>query len=283
MYATTMKHPNKSHPRFVGKDRKKIIKLYKSGKSAQQVADKMNADKKTILNLLRREGLIRTAAESKTLDLPKDEIVRLYVEDGLSAGRIAKQFRTDAHIILNRLRAWNVEIVKNRKPLQKHIDIDEIAKMYTSGMTAETIAAEMNVSQKTILRRLHSRGLVEPRTGMGIPHKTSNGEMVRSSFELLVANWLYDHGISYDYEPQIADTRFMADFKVGDYFVEVCGMHGMDNDRFGYDARLRQKEELYERHGLDYVLLFPSAINDADLRGTFSQPWISNSIEEVNT
>lgn len=283
MHATSIKHPNKSHPRFVGKDRKKIIKLYKSGKSAQQVADKMNADKKTILHLLRQEGVIRTAAKSKTLDLPKDEIVRLYAEDGLSAGKIAKQFGTDAHTILSRLRSWDVEIIKNRKPLQKHIDVDVIAKMYASGMTTKTIADEISVSPSVIQRRLRSRGLIEPRTGMGIPHKTFNGEMVRSSFELFVANWLYDHVISYDYEPQIADTRFMADFKVGDYFIEVCGMHGMDNDRFGYDDRLRQKEELYKRHGLDYVLLFPSAINDADLRGTFSQPWILNSIREVNT
>ena len=283
MYTTTIQHPNKSHPRFVGNDRKKIIRLYKSGKSAQQVADRMNADKKTILHLLRQEGVIRTAAKSKTLDLPQDEIVRLYVEDGLSAREIGKQFGTDTHTILSRLRSWDVDIVKIRQPLLHEINIDEIAEMYANGMTTETIADAMNVSPSVIQRRLNSRGLIEPRTGMGIPHESLNGEMVRSSFELSVANWLYDHDISYDYEPQIGGTRFMADFKVGDYFIEVCGMYGMDNDRFGYDDRLRQKEELYERHGLDYVLLFPSAINDADLHRTFSQPWISNSIKEINT
>jgi len=281
MYAPTLKHPNKSHPRFVDKDRKKIVKLYKSGMSAQQVADRMDADKKTILHLLRQEGVIRTAAESKTLAFPKDEIIRLYVEEGLSAGNIGRQFGTDAHTILSRLRSWDIEIIKNRKPLQKPIDVGKAAEMYFAGMTTYTIADEMNVSPSMIQRRLRSIGVVEPRTGMGIPHESLGGEMVRSSFELFVANWLYNQGIHYEYEPSIADTKFMADFKVGDYFIEVCGMYGMDNDRFGYDDRLRQKEELYERHGFDYVLLFPSAINDVDLCRTFSQPWISNSIKET--
>jgi len=328
MYATTLKHPNKSHPRFVDKDRKKIVKLYKSGMSAQQVADRMNADKKTILHLLRQEGVIRTAAESKKLPLPKDEIIRLYVEEGLTARKIAKQFGTDAHIILNRLRSWDVEIVKNRKPLQKPIDIGKAAEMYGNGMTTDTIADEMNVSPSVIQRRLLGAGVGMPigrpqwkplpvkeiiekyesglsaeliaaeydcsrghvlnklhdadidtcRTGFGISSYTINGDCVRSSLELFVANWLYNQGIHYEYEPHIADTRFRADFKVGDYFIEVCGI---TRNVHGYDDRLRQKEELYERHGLDYVLLFPSAINDVDLCRTFSQPWISNSIKET--
>lgn len=330
MYTATIKHPNKSHPKFVGKDREKIIKLYESGMSAQEVADRMNADKKTILHLLHQEGIIRTAAESKTLDLPKEEIVRLYVEDGLSAREIGKQFGTDAHIILNRLRLWNIKIIRNRKPLQKHIDIEAISKMYDNGMSTQMIASVIGVSSSVIQRRLHDAnadlpigrpqwkplsietitekyesglsadviatehdcscnhilnklhdaGIDTCRTGFGHPAYTANGECVRSSLELFVANWLHSNDIHYEYEPKIADGRHRADFKVGDYFIEVCGI---TRNVYGYDDRLRAKEKLYERQGLDYVLLFPSAINDADLHKTFSQPWILNSIKETYT
>lgn len=313
-----LKYPNKSHRRFNRDDIQMIVEMYNSDMTAQQIADMMNANQKTILNVLHRENVTRSASESKTIKLPLGEIVNLYSNEKWSASKIGKKYGVDTHTILNRLRSLNIKIVKNRRPKIHNIDMNELIRLYSLKISSNDIAKIMNVSESVILRnlhetninvrpanrpqwkplpiktiikyykdglsaqliakkyncdtqhvlnKLHENGVETKRTGLGRVCATKAGETVRSSLEMVVADWLYSHQIEYQYEPKLENSRYKADFKINDTFVEVCGI---ENNLFNYATRLEQKIQFYIDNNLKYILLYPPDINDRKLTETLN-------------
>ena len=154
MEKSKVKYPNKSHRKFNNKDIEMIVNMYDSGTSALNIANELKSCQITILNVLRRAGVMRTAAESKTIKLPRAEIINLYTKEEWSATKIAKEFNVDAHTILKRLRLWRVEIVKIRQPKYIQINIKKATKQYLSGTSASTISKQIGVSESALLSRL---------------------------------------------------------------------------------------------------------------------------------
>jgi hypothetical protein len=96
-------------------------------------------------------------------------------------------------------------------------------------------------------------------------YKTLSGDIVRSSYEMIVANFLYLNNIQYDYEPKISLGRQLkADFKIGEIYIEVWGMMGRD----AYRSRRVMKEKVYNDNNLKLISL---EVNDFKL-----------NIEEIN-
>lgn len=364
---TQLKHPNKSHPKFTGDIITEIVNTYQTGLTAQQVADQFSAAQDTILKILRKEGVTRTAGETKTLPLPKDAIIDLYTNKDWSATKIAKKFGTSANIILNRLRSWKIMIVKIKQPKFHDLNIAELSEMYKSnkptceiakhfgvsssviqrrlrendipmsigrpkwkqlpynelktlyesgksiqsisnmfncsnahvyntltemklvvvkhklsepecsialdmyndGKRVRDIALHFNASEKNIYKNLHILNANLIHSGFGVQSKTLDGTVVRSRIERFVADWLISNNINFEYEPNLQNSKFRADFRIENTFVEVCGMYGITNDIFGYDKRLQRKIEFYENNNLKYVLLFPQDITHEHLHKTF--------------
>lgn len=79
---------------------------------------------------------------------------------------------------------------------------------------------------------------------------TLDGQLVKSAYELLFANFLYLNNIEYSYNLVIPvkGTSFRYDFKVKDIYFEIFGYYGSD-----YIKRMNEKIELYHRNKLKLV------------------------------
>jgi hypothetical protein len=84
-----------------------------------------------------------------------------------------------------------------------------------------------------------------------IVFKTINGELVKSTYEVIVANFLYLNNITFDYENKIIDSElYLYDFKIGDIFMEVWGFVRTNSGGDIYKKRRKLKEKLYEKYKL---------------------------------
>jgi len=84
-------------------------------------------------------------------------------------------------------------------------------------------------------------------------YKTFGGEYVRSKSERDIANWLYEHDISYDYEVQVswADFPFNPDFFLSDLNVYI--EHWMETDDERYRRSKQDKIEQFRKHKVDLI------------------------------
>lgn len=105
-------------------------------------------------------------------------------------------------------------------------------------------------------RRLHAPP-VPPAPGM----RSKGGQPVRSRGELLIANYLEDRGIRYEYEPKVAG--FTPDFLLRDtrVIVEYWGLIGRYRK---YDRKVEEKRERYKREGYRVIGLTPRHVQRLD-------------------
>jgi len=95
-------------------------------------------------------------------------------------------------------------------------------------------------------------------------YTSEDGHSVRSKAEMIIDDWLYRHHIPHAYEPIVhcADQRLIPDFLVhrsdgGEVYVEYWGR--LDDP--AYQARMRRKIDIYQKHSLRLIQL-----NDDDLK-----------------
>ncbi len=92
--------------------------------------------------------------------------------------------------------------------------------------------------------------------GPGI--KTKSGVFVRSQYEKICADYLFENGIKFYYEPLmlIRGKQYRPDFYLPDedFFIEICGYNHMPyyRDRTGF------KEKLYAEADLKAAFIYHS-------------------------
>ena len=119
-----------------------------------------------------------------------------------------------------------------------------------------------------------SRGLITKLLRQaGIPSREScwpterllcaDGHLVRSGYEQVVDNWLFEHGLLHTYEPSVPfHTRIRADFLVGETFIEVWGV-ATD----AYERRKTRKRRLYSLHNIRLIEIdYSDFLPTSDLR-----------------
>jgi DNA helicase-4 len=110
---------------------------------------------------------------------------------------------------------------------------------------------------------LRKTGRYNPPRGVRLPRKkvfgatlaTASGVKVRSSYEQKCADYLHSVGIKFVYEPLmlLAGRQYRPDFYLPEHnlFLELCGFNHMPF----YVDRIKQKRELYRKHGLRAVFV----------------------------
>lgn len=95
------------------------------------------------------------------------------------------------------------------------------------------------------------------------PLTARNGQALRSRGELLIANWLDDHGFAWEYEPKVAG--FTPDFVLREerVIVEYWGMKGRSRR---YDEKIREKKRRYRKQGWQVVGVEPKHLKNLDGR-----------------
>jgi hypothetical protein len=98
-----------------------------------------------------------------------------------------------------------------------------------------------------------------------IPYRAKNGVLVRSKSEMLIANFLYDHGYVFAYERPtvLGSTLLRPDFYLSDYdvYLEHLGLFDALPD---YREDWRWKEALYRTHNLKVMTTLESDITNLE-------------------
>ena len=106
-----------------------------------------------------------------------------------------------------------------------------------------------------------------PRRSYGRPSVTLKGEAVRSGAEKRIADWLFQHGVRYEYERPVFDPRGscvgVPDFYLPDFgvYVEYWGLVGVG---MGYEERMFRKMKLYRGNRVRVLSLYPDDLHDLD-------------------
>ena len=111
--------------------------------------------------------------------------------------------------------------------------------------------------------RIRNIGIHPGKRGIKIPRKkkfepvipTLSGVSVRSQYEKICADYLYQHKINFRYEPLILleGKQYRPDFFLTDHniFIEICGYNHMPY----YRDRVRRKIHLYRKHDLQTIFI----------------------------
>lgn len=224
----------------------------------------------------------------KQLDLPIDEIKNLYAA-GHSLQQIAAQFSVSTATIVNRMdqarikrrpptganlrqpeiRAKSIERLhqqtgeKNGK--YKHLPIDELCSAYQSGDSLQLIAKRYSVTAGTVGDKLRAAGVNIRPMGFSRFTKALDGHSVQSRWEYLVDSWLCQHGIAHETQVRCPwthrwETRRLADFRVGDVFIEVWGTLNAPQ----YVERRTEKLARYHEASVSVIEIFWHQILDSD-------------------
>jgi len=142
---------------------------------------------------------------------------------------------------------------------KSHISTEEIIQRYENGETTYEIAQDLGVSPELPARRLRKAD-VELRDG-GYPRdvSTERGDLVRSHYERIVADHLYDNDIDYEYEPD-GFGPWVPDFVVDGVVIEVWGVKGDER----YNERRAKKESWYGERGIRCIGIEPDDIGSLD-------------------
>jgi hypothetical protein len=115
------------------------------------------------------------------------------------------------------------------------------------------------------LSRGHPGSLVAPQT-------TLNGEVVKSGGERMIADYLYENNIRYEYEKPMTDSRgrriSRPDFYLPDHnvYVEYWGMVNSDQThrRQAYIKSMEWKKQRYRENGIKFVSIYPQDLGNLD-------------------
>lgn len=95
-------------------------------------------------------------------------------------------------------------------------------------------------------------------------YRSADGHFVRSTFEVIVDDWLYNNRIVHAYEKIVPGCRMTCDFHVrskagNEHFVEVWGM-----DTPYYLQRKEEKKQLYRSQGIEVISIERNHIRSID-------------------
>jgi hypothetical protein len=135
-------------------------------------------------------------------------------------------------------------------------DAVTLRMLYEAGATLAEISELYGVCIFTVAKWCEGHGIERRETGWnynkGQRYVCVDGNKVRSSYEMRVANWLHGHGIAYVYEPRLPFSNvFRGDFLANGWYIEVWGMTGDPK----YDERKKRKTEGYKSHGTPLIEL----------------------------
>lgn len=207
-------------------------------KTLVEIGDELGVTDVTINAWMERHGIERrdtTSSEVQSdgnIDPLKDSewLREQYVENGLSAGEVGEKLGVSKTPVLNYIHEHGIEphsiAERNSKgdvtPLR---DANWLYKQYVEKeMSQYEIADELGISAPTV-RNWLNRHSIEVRSNEFDPNHLSH--LVRSTWELAVANLLRDAGVDYEYESleiEYGDgCTYTPDFVTDNYVIEVKG------------------------------------------------------------
>lgn len=229
--------------------------------TARQIGEQYGVAHITVLRWMKRHGIERRPPRNGLANRgqtgpTKAELTKLIYTDRLTYRQVASQFGVDSTAIPYWLDKFNIP-----RPSRTRIDPERVRTRYLAGESAAGIAEAEGCCKTTILNFLRAMDVQRRSEGWQRHVKAADGTVVRSTYESCVANWLYEHGVPYEYEPRVpfghGNTR--ADFLVNGWYIEVWGVHSNRN----YKEQKARKRAGYAAHQLPLIELSPHHFSQA--------------------
>lgn len=138
--------------------------------------------------------------------------------------------------------------IKQRLPM--------IRKLYTKeNHSAISIAKKLKTSPNLIIGILRKNGIeIKPKIFCNkrtIP--CSNGLLVKSNYERIIAETLLQENMPFIYEPRLSNSRFIPDFYLPekDLYVEYAGL----TDKEWYNKQLEKKKQTYQELNIKAIFI----------------------------
>jgi hypothetical protein len=117
------------------------------------------------------------------------------------------------------------------------------------------IAREVGITRRRVCSERRNRD-VPPFVGLVL---TQEGGACRSIYEAMFDACLHDRGTVHKHEIPVPGLPYVADFMVGERFVEIVGMSSFSR----YREKLRLKRRAYQAAKLDVRWIFPQEVESA--------------------
>lgn len=187
----------------------------------------------------------------------RDELFNMVHFEHLSYVQIAEKYGVDYTAVPHWLTKHGIPKPTiwgtRRKGKEPKLPTPEEARaMYESGQALHVIGNQFGVSAGPIRRLVLEAGGTIRRDGWdgGKRYDCADGHLARSKYEQRVDDWLYRHGVSHELEPTYPwDRRYMADFLVGNTYIEVWGV----SENESYKQRKQMKIQRCKESGLDLI------------------------------
>ena len=248
--------------------RGQLEKLYlERGLSALQIAKETGTTKPQVKYWLKKYEIprrkpIETRFPDRPIPPSKEILYNLYWIQYLSYAEIARIYQVDATAVPYWLRKYdiprrNLWETRRKGNSPKEPTTKELQDLYCNqGFSTQEIGAIYDLSAQTIARRLKKYSIPLRLPGYNqIRYIAEDGHELLSGLELRVDNWLSNHDLRHDYEPDLPFGG-KADFLVKDIYIEVWGINHNDS----YKQRIREKIKLYKEHDLTLIGLYPKDI-----------------------
>jgi hypothetical protein len=109
-----------------------LQKLYfDEGLTQAEIARRLGCGQAVICRSMQEYGLMaRTIGDYLAIDIPRDELIKLYVEQGLSADAIADRFNCSGQTVLSKLKKHGIPVRPPITPERRHVP-DEVLAIWT--------------------------------------------------------------------------------------------------------------------------------------------------------
>lgn len=240
-----------------------------------EVAEKVGCSILAVRNRLENYGIEIRGPGMDLLENPEEADLRYrdedylrqkYHTDGLSKAKIAEECSVSRGTVQRWLNRHGIEsrslseahTLRYERVERSYHDHDLLRELYVEEqMTQREIAEYFGVTITPIQRQMDQMDVDLRYAGAhGRTYETERGEYVRSSHERQIADWLYENGIDYQYEPNL-DAKMVPDFLVGGVFVEYWGMLNRED----YRERMEEKQAMYETMDVELLNLYPDDLD----------------------
>lgn len=225
-----------------------------------------------------RKGHARTARGDEPR--PSAERLRQLIHvDHHTLEEVSAMFGVTRPTLANWLKKDDIPIPKPwewayRNRIREMPSAEELRFLYEDrGHTLAEIGSMVGCCWKPIANECRRVGIDvrEPMYGFrGKAIPCDDGDIVRSTYERLVDNWLFSRSLHHVYEPPLPFGKYKADFLVAGRYVEIWGLNGFA----AYDRRRQFKIEAYRASGIT-----PIELNATDFRSERWQQILHASLE----
>jgi predicted transcriptional regulator/DNA-binding phage protein len=139
-------------------------------RSIASIASELGVSATTVTKHLGRHGIVRDDRLTAKPELTREVLEREYVQRGRTLAEVGAQFGVSATTVRRHLERLGIEIrSRNAKPLlERVLSREYLEREYVQrARTARDLAAEIGVSEQTVLRYLHRHGLPVRPAGFG--------------------------------------------------------------------------------------------------------------------